>query len=526
MSAPRKVPVPCGECGELIEKATRIEDGNFYCLRCYGKYFIRKPCSVCNGSARVLPSDRKPICRKCRIRTRRCFRCGRPVPKAGMLFEGFSVCPVCVPHFKERKKCPLCNRESISLAAAPDKGISEPVCERCRGAYKKATCVRCRRHRKVSSYDDNGRPLCNACSGDVPATHVCPGCKTETPGGGTGKCRSCLILALVEKRKAFSVELLEKPWSRELFIAYCRRLITGKLNPKVPSKVVPAAVFFAELDQTFADVGDITADALLANFEPEHLRRNSSVVSFLAEGLNLNFTVAGIVKADGRRRLKAVKESQANALWGKALEDYEKFLRRENRKKPLSDRTVSSYLRVAAALFASAGKEKSEEIVEKDIATFVQFAPGSAASLTAFIGYLRKEIGPTLQNPEMRGSSPGKLEKRLIDSVRNSLETLITTNSIPEAKAHLARLISRLYGYRLKDVLGVRKSDVQITPELIVLKVLPDEEPQKISGEVLEIALPWIERILEGNSANPFLFEGRLARRPMDSTGLVYHKAG
>lgn len=178
-----------------------------------------------------------------------------------------------------------------------------------------------------------------------------------------------------------------------------------------------------------------------------------------------------------------------------------------------------------AILFASAGKDKAEAIIQKDIAKFVQSAPGAAASLTAFIGYLRSEIGATLQGPEVRKGSPEKREKRLVESVRESLEVLRRTEDLSEAKAHLVRLVSRLYGYRLKDVLGVRKADVQLRADSIVLKILPDETPQVIRGEMLNLARLWLERILHGDSASPFLFEGRTPMRPMDAAGLAYHMA-
>jgi hypothetical protein len=331
---------------------------------------------------------------------------------------------------------------------------------------------------------------------------------------------------LVEKRKSFYLELLVQPWSRELFQAYCRRLTAGKLYPNVPGRVAPAAIFFEELDRSFAGIGDVTSDALLDIFGPEHLRRNGTVISFLAEALSLQISVARLVEVDGKRRLKAVKASIVDAPWGKALGDYEKYLRHKKGAKPLSDRTISSYLRVGAALFASTGKGKSEAIIQKDIAKFVQYAPGAAASLTAFIGYLRSEFSATLQAPKVRKNSHEKREKRLVESVRDSLETLRRTDDLSEAKAHLVRLLSRLYGYRLKDVLGVRKTDVKIMADRIVLKVLPDEEPQEIRGEIMALARPWLERVLSGDSTSPFLFEGRTPMRPMDAAGLVYHNAG
>lgn len=521
---------PCSECGEVAEKVWRIEKDAIYCGRCYSRVFTKKVCLACGGSARVHRNDPAPLCRKCRNAKRQCVRCAKPVPKAGLIVAGQAVCPACVRHFKVAEPCPACGRLSKELSPAPAKGFSQPVCERCRGVYRKATCSRCRKHRRVAGRDNSGHPLCPSCAKPSPESHLCPDCHEVLPGGGVSRCRRCANKVAVKLRGKLNAEALRQPWAKSLFLSLCQWPGLQFQSPLIVRRIDRYADFFVTIDQKISNSSEVTTEKLLEIFGKEGLRINQVPVSFFAEVFQLDPSEKVLEDGKERQRIFLIKVHARNEPWAKELDEFEAHLRRTDRPRALAVKTVRLYIMAAYRVLLNSGKESMREISDNDVHRVLRKSPGLAASLTPFVRYLREKYGSELGPFKIRKVSPAQRDRKLLGDVRNAMAVLQSTTNLREARAHLAVLLSRLMGLPLKEVLLLHKTGLELKADRLLVRARPDEEPTEICGEAFALVRPWVERMLGGDwkqtsrgaSGNPYMFEGRAINRAMNVASVAY----
>lgn len=101
---PKRLPrvhTRCDYCGCAMPKATKLYRHKAYCRRCYGRLFEVVPCAGdCGRSTRAPRGVGFALCRSCRVHGRRCVRCGRLAPRAGLLTDAGAACPSCARHFR------------------------------------------------------------------------------------------------------------------------------------------------------------------------------------------------------------------------------------------------------------------------------------------------------------------------------------------------------------------------------------------------------------------------------------------
>ena len=120
----------CDECGRLVSKFSRIENGRHYCSTCYARCFKRGPCPGCGIASRLLASDPTAQCRKCAA-TRPCIRCHRSGRALGLMLPQGPVCNACYVYFREPQRCSVCSQLVRKFSrSGPDQAV---VCLQCVG---------------------------------------------------------------------------------------------------------------------------------------------------------------------------------------------------------------------------------------------------------------------------------------------------------------------------------------------------------------------------------------------------------
>lgn len=403
----------CDECGRSMAKAHRIYKGAEYCSSCYARVFIQVPCLECDGSVRVHKNSvEKSICNQCVRRARTCYRCGKPVPKAGMISEnGNPICPSCSYHFSEERRCPSCGELSKRLSSAPRYGVHEKICDRCRTRLSHKTCSRCRKYRVIKACDLDRKPLCQSCLPDLECSHPCPGCGVVLPGNGRSRCVACLNWARLRSEVELHKNVLEHDWAADLFDAFSRWLYADRRHePALLTKFKKHEEVFEALDQTFRSVSEITPSSLLESFSVQYLRNHMLATEFLQAFLGFEISMESKVEVAEQGRIEKKLADSLTQPWGALLKEYYDSLRGAQ----LSARTIRLYLR-AAEKFCDFIRLEDGPFTNQDLLKFLKRYGGSRASLHRFVTFARDRKAWNVAMPET--TSLAKQRRQVMSSV-------------------------------------------------------------------------------------------------------------
>lgn len=502
-----------------MSKAVRVEDGYAYCRKCYQVTFESTQCGRCGSGMRAHYNDPEPVCRDCKIANRICLRCGGAFRKAGRLVKGGAVCASCVPHFRPPKGCFACGQTSKRLSRVPWQ--DGPVCDSCRKPNH-VTCAVCRRHRPHAGETPEGKPVCEKCLPGKEVTHECPDCGDSAPGGGGAPCQGCSLRRRSWRRAYLDAELLDQDWCRDLFLAFCAWLIERCQAGNLTRRIDKYARFFEDLDKQMDRPDQITQPGLAEIFTPEELRRHFMVVRFLIERRGVEWQKSRGRKMAQARKIEARLASCRNEPWSAMVDNYYKYLRARPTKSggTLDEGTIKAYLDAAITLLIWEGVSSASDLDPDAPSRFAQRRPGYSASLTPFVTFLRSVNGVDVKPPPKRLPRRREFERRLIREVRALLARLDATDSHKEARALIARSISRIYQIPLVDILAVRWAQVSISGNRIRLFV--DSESIELAPELALPALKWLN---PGRSSSP-VFPGRIPGLPMSSSNVRYHVDG
>jgi hypothetical protein len=257
-------------------------------------------------------------------------------------------------------------------------------------------------------------------------------------------------------------------------------------------------------------------------FTPEELRRSFMVVRFLIERHGIVWKESTAREAAYARRNRARLASCRADPWYQLLEEYSEYLRAKPAASgvPLREGTIGTYLSAAIKLLEIEGVSSPEELGPDAIRRFVRGHPGYSASLTPFITYLRTVKG--LDAEQMPKADPKRraFERYLVQEVRVLVKRLSQTDNYREARALIARLISRLYQLPLQGVLSLRWRQ---------LKILGRQVEIDFDGDLLELdpaLADAIIRWLPPGRPIDLVFPGRISAMPLSSSSVDYHVAG
>jgi hypothetical protein len=130
--------------------------------------------------------------------------------------------------------------------------------------------------------------------------------------------------------------------------------------------------------------------------------------------------------------------------------------------------SVRLYLRAAAGLCAHAEKP-ALAMGAGDLDQYLRRRPGQRASLTRFIGWLKRRHGlVTLTLPHARRPDQVAREKALLSRTTILVSRLEAARTAPRGRALLAEAIARLYGMPLKAVLMLREDEVDRSDQIVL----------------------------------------------------------
>lgn len=510
MSAPSlgRGPRPCDECGCFMRKAHRRDKGRSYCGTCYKRIFKPRICAGCGTAIRAHKFDPEPTCLDCLNPARLCLRCGKSVTRAGRLVADRVVCPSCAVHYRDPEPCPSCGRLSRRLSRAP--GLAERVCERCQRAATHATCRRCARHRRIICADESGHPLCKACTGERPASHLCPDCGERVPGAGRGRCRGCNAKRRILRRVAEHRERLGQDWTRELFDKFCDWERFDKRRGDGVARTDRHAVFFQKIDRVLCGPDDITQDSLFDIFGADGLRRHVVPLSFLIETGVVVWNAKRLDDLNEERRIKQILASFATWPWARELELYGRSL---HSVKPKTRRV---YLNAAVRLLLSSGVKSCGDLLQDHLKRYSRKSPGQRSCLAAFISWVEDAHAVRLTLPRRKQVDPVRKEKALVIAVRGPLKRLHSVPDGPFRRSLLAWIISKLYQIPLTRVLALTKAEIADDGYQIVFQ--PSELAIELEGAVAKHV-----RELRANAPGDLIFPGRNAAQPLSTAAVNYH---
>ena len=265
-----------------MSKAHKLHQGRAICVTCYARLFKPCPCVKCGMPARVLAQDPEPLCRACEKSSRVCIRCARPVPRAGLIFNGKPVCPSCAPHFREARPCPRCEKPSTRLSRVVGM-TDEPVCDACRRQLTCATCSVCGKHRERYALSAGGKPLCKRCAAEPSANHPCPDCGTTVGGSGATPCMPCQMIRTLRRKADVLIGMYRHPESRRVFLNFVGWVVAKKVVNKALGPLPRYADCLRRIDQALQDGEALQSRHVTDVLNTDEIRRAGLFAMFLSE---------------------------------------------------------------------------------------------------------------------------------------------------------------------------------------------------------------------------------------------------
>lgn len=469
----------CDECGRSIVKAHKIYGSNEYCGSCYPRVFPSVPCSCCGKSARPHRHDVNPaVCSKCLIAQRKCLRCEKPVPRAGLLIDGEPVCPSCVHYFRDPCICPSCNQTSSRLSSMPSLGIVDKICESCRNGLTHATCSVCRKYRKIVQGSDVEGAKCSSCVDDPSITHACPDCGKVLPGHGNSRCRSCANKIALNRELVLTGAIFNRDWVATLWHRFGAWLHVQKGGaPNLLAVLRSHQTFFERLDVTFASVLDITDSSLLRLFGTATLRSHLLPTRFLAEQLEVRVSPDAKLKAAERGRIDEIRLNVKREPWGGLIEDY----LRDLDSSGLSLRSIRMYISTAHMFASNIGLTKSAWM-PGEIERFVARHPGTRNNLSRFVSFCRKSRSwDVAMPPKGEALSPIKDPVKVASKLANLIQKVEAIGLPHVGRSLLTRILATALGLPVRAVADLSFETLKIADSGISIQyrhetiILPSE---------------------------------------------------
>lgn len=468
MSIDAKFDRYCDECGKTMQKAHKVHLEREYCGSCYKRVFTRRPCESCSGHAIVHKNHSNVVvCFACEVGTRRCLRCEKPVPRAGILVAGKAVCPSCTPYFRTTQCCTQCGKESARVSSAPSLGIGDKVCDSCRNKVTHSTCIICRKYRKVAKTTERGI-FCVDCAQDEAISHACPDCGTPVPGAGQSRCRACLNKKRIDQEVRLTRVIFRNEWTATLwssFASWAHERDPG--SPRTLSTVKSSQIFFERLEAHFCALTDISAIALLRVFSTAELRRHLLASRFVVARLGLELSAEAKRDAADADRIRAIALNAKRTPHEQIIAGYLGYLD----QRDLSARTTRMYLSTAAT-FCKAEKVGEQAWCPGQLERYLQKNKGAKNNLTRFVTYCREVLHWDVSMP-----SRSQPVRSLVDPMQsvNKLTRLlrrVDAEGLDKAsKQTVISILSTSLGFASATFSKLSREDLQIADSSVSLTV-------------------------------------------------------
>jgi hypothetical protein len=529
----------CGCCGRSMAKAHAVNNRVQYCGTCYKREFRKAACTCCGRGFRHHASTPISRCPSCINGERRCLRCGKPVPQAGLVLAEGVVCPSCVRYFHEPQHCSACGAESVHLARAFKLGFTEPVCPRCRRKEHK-TCPTCGKNRELAGTNAKGQSVCRKCLESAGRPFLCPVCGRQKKPHSGQRCEDCYWKATLATRLAASPPFSQE-WVQRASDGYCRDLAVRIGAKRVYLRLERYLAFFKVLDTEFRREDDVSLDGLMAVFDRDGLRRGALPFGYIIKiGLLPDVTSGDLEVAADRYRQEQIVTRNAGTWRERPLADFlshqlklsKRYRDRGfvgNKRRYIS-RTVTTNVRAAEKFLTwlPEGIEKTFQLSQNDIDGFLTDHSGYREPLRSFIRFLRQrkrvfdkiKIFTVERNLNPKAILPHDRYLELIQSWLNPDKSRL--------KESIICLLMLLYAQQARKVSGLRMDQVRRKHNQLEIRF--SDCWIKLDNRVARL----LSRYLNERSAlhsldsgdNLYVFPGRYFRGPLSNatiTGYLKH---
>lgn len=234
-------------------------------------------------------------------------------------------------------------------------------------------------------------------------------------------------------------------------------------------RVAASATFLASLDSVLSRPTEIDQTTLIDLHGREGLRRQERLVTFLVKRLGLSWDArAGAVHSARRVTLAALNES-IDAGWHEDLVAFSATLRQSAR--PLSDRTVKSYVSAARGLLEAAGIEHASDLTQRHVKSWLRHRPGRTNDVYCFLSWLKEAGGPELEVRFRAGKTVRVRECATLRKAKTFIDQLTACDDPRKGRALLAWAITTIHGVRLEKVLAMRRNDVVPKVDRVELRI-------------------------------------------------------
>lgn len=535
----------CGHCGGKMPKAQAIADGIAYCQKCYARVFRKVPCSSC-GKPTKSPFGRTPVtCEHCRIEERRCVRCGKGVPRAGLVVPDGVVCPSCAPHFREPKPCPVCGHLSQRLCRDFKNGFLEPVCERCR-RQGFVTCAECGKHRRAVSVNAAGKAICAVCAERQGAPFICPTCGRPGQQHSKDRCVRCYWESSAGTRFSRSEAAISQEWLRKEFRGFFDDMLNYYDAKTVSLRLRTYGPFFLQIDKTIKDPKQLSYARLVELFGGRIIARRAALVAYFSkQGLIETPTQSVRETAHQGVRQQNLLNRAEGQPFAETFRDYHRYLLTVSRRfeqrgwrgkrARMGPGTISALMKSTFSFLSFLPPEVAgniRQLEQADVDRFLREKPGHTDGLRNFVGYLTRRV--KLFRPVKISWNPalGGCGKRL---PQDRAEELLAHWVAAEGDATRDALLCTfmlLYAQRPSNIVQIKLEDISRRDDGAYVVAFGkcefelEERVGRLMDRYLESRIS--NTVMERAWENPFLFPGRVARSHLSpiSVGNTLKKIG
>jgi len=393
------------------------------------------------------------------------------------------------------------------------------MCDKCVRDRTCATCKQCGKHRTVFLMLLSREPVCKACVANLDASHVCPDCGVVVGGPVIARCLTCGIKRSNWVKAQAAIDLMSDQQSQHLTLSFVGWANESGRHSKLAAGFARYAQALMRIDYAVtASCGAIDSKFLLKLFTTEEIRSMGILAQYMTE--------AGLLTANNQVRLEAslqrLVERQLQEVAGKSWEidvtGFHRFM--QAKEKPLSLRSVKVYLNVAIQLLQHSKVNRAAELSNAALEKYLRKSPGSTASASAFISYLRATGVIALHLQKKAGQSPTVVHRaKEVRRIQDRLESVAQRH---ERLPLIAKLVSLLFGARLEHVLQLRMDQLAVSASgaRVLLKDEWIDVPEEVAALVHEMAAGSSPT---QDSGERWVFPGRMASDHLSTAAVQYH---
>ena len=316
-----------------------------------------------------------------------------------------------------------------------------------------------------------------------------------------------------------AIDLMSDQKAQHLALSFVGWANESGRHSKLAAGFARYAQALMRIDNAAPEPGGVIDSAFLQKlFTTEEIRSMGVLAQYLTE--------TGLLTANNQVRLEAslqrLVERQLQEVVGKSWEmDVKGFHRfMQAKEKPLSLRSVKAYLNVAIQLLKHSEVNRAAELSDAALEKYLRKYPGSTASASAFVSYLRAAGVVALHLRKKAGQPPTAAYRA--KEVRRIQDRLKYVAQRHERLPLIAKLVSLLFGARLEYVLQLRMDQLMVSASgaRLLLKDKWVDAPDEVAALVCEIAAG---SSLTQESSERWVFPGRMASDHLSTAAVQYH---